>query len=74
MTVGELFEELKKYRLEDLVLVEGYEGGFSDISVVQGRTVRLNRYKEDYYGPHELDSNGNQHAVIFFRAPNPNAK
>lgn len=74
MTVGELIEELKKYHSDDLVLVEGYEGGFSDISVAQERTVRLNQYKEEYYGPHELDSNSNQRAVIFFRAPNPNAE
>lgn len=32
MTVHELIEKLKKYPSDTLVLVQGYEGGFSDIA------------------------------------------
>lgn len=53
MTIDELIEKLKSYPGDLRVLVDGYEGGFSEISVVNKIKVKLNANKESYNGPHE---------------------
>jgi hypothetical protein len=73
MNVKNLIEILKKYPEDNLILLEGYEGGLSEIGVIQESTVKLNQNKEDYYGPHEKSENDEPsdiNAIIFYRAPN----
>lgn len=73
MTVTELIEKLKKYPSDTLVLVQGYEGGFSDIATLKETQVELNYYKEDWNGPHEETSNSNSSAILILRDRNSNS-
>lgn len=71
-TVKELIEKLKTMPQEAIVLLDGYEGGLSDIGTIKTASVDLNVNKEDYYGPHEESDSGSTEAVLLHRAPNPN--
>lgn len=71
--VKELKAELSKYPDDTLVLVEGYEGGFSDIGFIKSIKVHLDINKEDYMGPHEENPKGTTSAVVLIKAQNPNA-
>lgn len=73
MTVIELIEKLKKCPGNALVLVQGYEGGFSDIATLKETQVELNYYKEDWNGPHEETTNSNTSAILILRDKNPNS-
>ncbi len=53
MTIKELKEKLNSYPDNLSVLVDGYEGGFSEISEIKKTKVKLNIHTESYYGPHE---------------------
>jgi hypothetical protein len=66
MTVKELIEKLKSYPAEVRVLVDGYEGGFSEISAVSKTKVKLNANTESYNGPHE-EIEGADTAVVVIR-------
>ncbi len=73
MTVKELKAALDGCPEDSIVLVQGYEGGFSDIGLIKKIKVTLNFYKEEWNGPHE-ESNGEGRAgILILRAPNPNA-
>lgn len=72
-TVRELINKLQAMPQEAVVLVDGYEGGLSDIGAIKTTLVDLNVNKEDYYGPHEESSSGSTNAVLLRRAPNPNS-
>jgi hypothetical protein len=55
MTVEELREELLKYPPSARVVVDGYEGGYHDVTVVRQKMLELNFYgqtDEDIFGPH----------------------
>jgi hypothetical protein len=54
MTVAELIETLREFNSETRVVVNGYEGGYDDISVSEVVTVALNVYHEWYYGKHDV--------------------
>jgi hypothetical protein len=59
MTVKELIEELKTYDQNKRVVVDGYEGGYDDISPLHIKDIELCLfyYSEGYYGDHgEWDS------------------
>ena len=71
MTVAELINKLKEIPNETLVLVDGYEGGYSDISISIDVTVSLNVNKESYMGPHDDDPSSNTKAVVLRRVSNP---
>jgi hypothetical protein len=67
MAAKELIEKLSKYPSDTLVLVQGYEGGFSDIVTLKKTKVELNSYKEDWNGPHEETTDSNNSAVLILR-------
>ena len=72
MTIYELREALKNYPDNTLVLVQGYEGGFSEISALREASVKLNFHKEEWNGPHEEDVEGaSTPALILIRKGNP---
>ena len=56
MTVQELIEKLQTYDPTTRVMVEGYEGGYSDVTALLVDDVALNYYTEWYYGKHETVS------------------
>lgn len=68
MTVKELIEELQKLDPETKVFVQGYEDGYSfpEIHPLIKR-FSLDVHQEWYYGPHELDENGEIQGVILKR-------
>jgi hypothetical protein len=55
MNVQQLIEELQKHPPEMRVIVDGYEGGYSDCKPPESRQIRLNVHEEDkwYYGRHD---------------------
>jgi hypothetical protein len=55
MNVQQLIEELQKYPPEMRVIVEGYEGGYSDLEKVCVEPIQLNVHGEDrwYFGRHD---------------------
>ena len=70
LTVEELIKTLSSYDPNIRVLVEGYEGGFSDILDVRKVNVAFDVHKEDWLGPHEEDPGSEESAVVLFRKPN----
>lgn len=54
MNVRELIEELKQYDPETMVVINGYEGGYSEVKEMSVVDLMKNINKEWYYGPHEL--------------------
>jgi hypothetical protein len=52
MTVAELKKKLDEYDDGTRVIVDGYEGGFCDITELEEVDVVLNVNDEWYYGPH----------------------
>ena len=56
MTVFELIERLKELDQEAMVVVNGYEGGVSEVGYVSEQELALNVNSAWYYGNHELIS------------------
>ncbi|PSB24026.1 hypothetical protein [Stenomitos frigidus] len=52
MNVRELIEALSQFDPETRVVVAGYEEGFNDITQVQAEQIRLNAYRDWFYGSH----------------------
>lgn len=59
-------KKLKEYPQDDLILVQGYEGEFSDIGQTQSSKVDLNYYTEEWNGPHE-ENHGNQTKAVIIK-------
>lgn len=74
MTVKELKKKLEQFQDDALVLVQGYEGGVSDIGAISASKVKLNFFDEDWNGPHEEDPNVETSAVLLMRKANTNSK
>jgi hypothetical protein len=72
--VKDLRTELAKFPDDTIVLVEGYEGGLSDIGVIKSVKVELDVNKEEYMGPHEENPKCTTSAVVLIKAQNPNAQ
>lgn len=54
MTVKELIAKLQALPNQDqLVTVNGYEGGYTDVDEIETIRLRLNVNTSWYYGPHE---------------------
>ena len=56
MKISELIEKLEKIKDEDGdidVLVDGYEGGYTEPSFVHVKSVIYNYHNQWYYGRHE---------------------
>lgn len=73
LTVGQLRTVLESYPENARILVEGYEGGFAEIGKIKETKVKLDHNSEDWLGPHDEVEGADTPAVIFIRAPNPNA-
>lgn len=59
MNVKELIEILEKYPPDMRVVVEGYEDGYDDITIIKELSIKLNANKEFYYGAHaEIEEGG----------------
>ena len=54
MTVGELISALQNFDPSHPVVVDGYEGGFSDTTCIKSIEIVANVNEEDYYGPHDI--------------------
>lgn len=67
MTIKELKEKINSYPDDLRVLVDGYEGGFSEISEVKKTKVKLNIHTESYYGPHEDTEDADTEVIIIRR-------
>ena len=54
-TVGDLIQELQQHDPDMLVMVEGYEGGLTEVDLgrVHTQEVELGGNTDDYSGPHE---------------------
>ena len=63
MKVRELIEELQRHDPETRVVVNGYEGGYDDVSCVDEIRLNLNANTAWYYGKHELDDAGQCPAI-----------
>jgi len=74
MTVKELIDALSKMPENQNVVVDGYEGGFCDISSLKKIKVKLNVHEESYYGPHEESSDADTEVIKIVRIENPNSK
>jgi hypothetical protein len=53
MTVKELIEQLQQLDPELHVFVDGYEGGYDDVTISEVKEIALSVYKEWWYGQHE---------------------
>ena len=54
MKVKELIEKLQRYDSEQMVVINGYEGGDDEIKEVKEIKLKLNVNKAWYYGKHEI--------------------
>jgi hypothetical protein len=52
-TIAELIEKLREFPQDARVIVNGYEGGYEDVTGVNAIPIKLNVHTEDYYGPHD---------------------
>ena len=73
MTVKQLKSALEHYPEDAIVLVPGYEGGYSDIGKLKETKVKLDHYKEEWNGPQEETEGAKQAAILLIRETNPNA-
>lgn len=67
MTVKELKEILRSFPDGLQVLVDGYEGGFSEVSSVNTLKVKLNVHTESYYGPHDAVKDADTDVIVIRR-------
>lgn len=58
MKVKELIETLQRYDPEEMVVIDGYEGGFKEVETVEQINLKLNVNEEWYYGKHEEVADG----------------
>ena len=57
MTVQELIDQLSQLDPNTLIMVDGYEGGISEIKSIDDAPIVLNYNSEPWYGPHEYLEN-----------------
>lgn len=53
MNVRELIFELSKYNPETLVVISGYESGYTENIGIREETIALNVNESPWYGQHE---------------------
>ena len=54
MTIQQLIEKLQELDPNTVVFVDGYEGGYADVSIDSVEDFALNVNTDWYYGPHSL--------------------
>ena len=69
MTVKELMDELAKLPANCRVVVQGYEDGFEDVSVLEPISVEKNPDDAWYYGRFVSASDVGEGAVLLFGQP-----
>ena len=57
MTVQELIDQLSQLDPNTLIMIDGYEGGISEIKSIDDAPIVLNYNSEPWYGPHEYLEN-----------------
>ena len=71
MKVIDLIERLKEYRQDARVVVQGYEGGYDDVSIIKEITIRPASNLKWYYGRYEkapeTSEQGEQAVLLFGR-------
>ncbi len=73
MTVKELIKKLQDLPQDSKIVVQGYEGGLSDIGQIKPSRLELGVNSESWNGPHEESLNGGVPCVLLLRAENPNS-
>ena len=70
MKVSELIERLQTYRQDALVVVQGYEDGYDDISIIKEVIIQPASNPKWYYGRYEKvvpdRSQQSEQAVLLF--------
>ena len=65
MTASELIQLLKEYPPDMEVFIDGYEGGYGDVTCVETLKITTERVNNEwYYGSHEQDDNGKEVVYI----------
>lgn len=54
MKVKDLIKELQELDQESMVIISGYEGGYSEVSSAAQKQIALGVHKSWYYGSHEI--------------------
>ena len=54
MKVKDLIKELQLLDQESMVIISGYEGGYSEVSSADQKQIALDVHKSWYYGRHEI--------------------
>ena len=60
MNVAQLIIKLQQFPLTHRVIVQGYEGGYNDVEIIQPKRIALNANDDSYYGDHE-ECDSSQH-------------
>ena len=63
MKVKDIIQELSKHEPEAMVVMNGYEGGCTEVGSIYATRIKTNVNKEWWYGSHEEDENGDTDAV-----------
>ena len=58
MKVKELIAQLHLCNPEQMIVIDGYEGGFKEVETIEQINLRLNVNEEWYYGKHEEVADG----------------
>ncbi len=69
MTVKELMDKLIELPADCRVVVQGYEDGFDDISIIETISVEKNPDDAWYYGRFVSTSEGGEETVLLFGRP-----
>ncbi|BFM39095.1 hypothetical protein [Synechocystis sp. LKSZ1] len=77
MTIAALIEVLSQYDPSLPVVVQGYEGGYNDVSILETLDIQFDVNTEDYYGAHgdvrgQLDPTKPLNSVLVLKGLNPN--
>jgi hypothetical protein len=74
MTIQELTEKLKTFPPDTMLVIRSYEDGCNDISDFKEVSIKLNAYKEWYYGQHGDSDDVNATKAIAITGVNKNSK
>ena len=69
MTIKELIQELERFPAETRVVVQGYEDGFEDVSLIRPISVQQNPNTAWYYGQYTSATDGGEKVVLLFGQP-----
>jgi hypothetical protein len=58
MTVKQLIGQLERLDPEQMVVANGYEGGYDEILAAVPIRLKLHAHTDWWYGKHEQDDNG----------------